>query len=183
MDKFKTVGAIAAALVTAVAMPAAAQTAMKMAPAGRMAVSTPEFVKMAAQSDEFEIAEGKLAEKVGTPELRKFGMMMVRDHTKTTEGLHAALRKAGMDVPPPPAMTAEQQTMAGKLDGLTGKAFDRAYLEQAVASHKKALALHEAYDKGGDSAPIVAASKEATPIVREHLRMAERMATGKPGDM
>ena len=73
--------------------------------------------------------------------------------------------------------------MVGKLEGLSGKAFDHAYLEQAVASHKKALALHEAYDKVGESAPIVAASKEATPIVRAHLQMAERMAAGKPGEM
>ena len=183
MTKIYKVSAITAALLTAVAMPAVAQTAMKAAPAGSMAVSTPEFVKMAAQSDEFEIREGKLAEKVGSPEMRKFGMMMVRDHTKTTEGLHAALKKAGMAVPPPPAMTAEQQAMVGKLEGLSGKAFDRAYLEQAVASHKKALALHEAYDNSGESAPIVAAAKEATPIVREHLQMAEHLAAGKPGAM
>ncbi len=183
MTHFTKISAIAAALMTAVAMPAMAQTAMRMAPAGAMTVTTPEFVKMAAQSDEFEIKEGKLAEKIGSPELRKFGMLMVRDHTKTTEGLHAALKKAGMAVPPPPPMTAEQQAMAGKLEGLGGKAFDHAYLEQAVASHKKALALHEAYDKSGESAPIVAASKEATPIVRAHLQMAERMAAGKPGEM
>ena len=174
---------IAVALVSAIAMPAVAQTAMKMAPADAMAVTTPDFVKMAAQSDEFEIKAGRLAEKIGSPELRKFGMLMVRDHTKTTEGLHDALKKAGMAVPPPPAMTAEQQAMASKLAGLSGKAFDHAYLEQAVASHKKALALHEAYDKSGNSAPIVAASKEATPIVRAHLQMAERMAAGKPGEM
>ncbi len=162
-----------------------------------MAVSTKEFVRVAARSDEFEIKEGKLAEKVGSPELRNFGMMMVRDHTKITEGLHAALKKAGMAVPPPPALTSEQQAMVGKLEvrpclsraggrlaqGLSGKAFDHAYLEQAVASHKKALALREAYDKVGESAPIVAASKEATPIVRAHLQMAERMAAGKPGEM
>ena len=115
--------------------------------------------------------------------MRKFGAMMVRDHTKTTDGLHAALRQAGMMVPPPPALNAEHQAMLAKLQGLTGKTFDRAYLEQAVASHKKALTLHEAYDAHGESAPIVAASKEATPIVREHLRMAERMAAGKPGEM
>ncbi|MCX8255793.1 hypothetical protein RHAL1_03471 [Beijerinckiaceae bacterium RH AL1] len=183
MNKMSKISAITAALLTAAAMPAVAQTAMKMAPGSAMAVTTPEFVKMAAQSDELEIKEGKLAEKVGSPALRKFGMMMVRDHTKTTEGLHAALKKAGMAVPPPPAMTAEQQAMAAKLEGLSGKAFDRAYLEQAVASHKKALALHEAYDTSGDSAPIVSAAKEATPIVREHLQMAKRLAAGKPGAM
>ena len=169
--------------MAAAILPAAAQAPMAGMTPGSMAVSTPEFVKMASQSDEFEITEGKLAEKVGTPALRKFGALMVRDHTKTTQGLHAALKMAGMAVPPPPVLTGEQRAMVEKLQGLTGKAFDHAYLEQAVASHKTALALHEAYDKAGESKPIVAASKEATPIVRAHLQMAERLAAGKPGEM
>ena len=184
MRAFQTLSAVAA-ILAAGAIPAAAQAPGAMSKSGMemKAPPTPEFVRKAAQSDEFEITEGKLAEKAGTPALQKFGALMVRDHTKTTEGLHAALRRAGMAVPPPPEMTAEQMAMVRKLEGLDGKAFDRAYLEQAVMSHKQALMLHEAYDQGGESAPIVAASKEATPIVREHLRMAERMAAGKPGEM
>ena len=152
-------------------------------PMKSMSVSTSEFVKMASQSDEFEIKEGKLAEKAGTPAVQKFGERMVRDHTKTTEGLHAALKEASMAVPLPPALTAEQDKMDGKLKGLTGKDFDHAYIEHAVASHKKALALHEAYDEHGESKPIVAASKEATKIVKEHLHMAENLAAGKSGGM
>ena len=177
MRSFVTTSAIAAMILGAGLVTASADS-MKA-----MSVSTPEFVEMASQSDEFEIKEGKLAEKAGTPAVQKFGERMVRDHTNTTAELHAALEKAGMKVPPPPALTAEQDEMDGKLKGLTGKAFDRAYIEQAVASHKKALALHESYDEHGESKPIVAASKEATKIVKEHLHMAESLAAGKSGDM
>ena len=177
MRSFVTTGAIAALIVGAGLATANAE------PMKTMSMSTPEFVKMASQSDAFEIKEGKLAEKVGTPAVQKFGERMVRDHTKTTEELHAALKEAGMKVPPPPALTAEQDDMDGKLQGLKGKAFDHAYIEQAVASHKKALALHESYDEHGESKPIVAASEKATKIVKEHLHMAESLAAGKSGDM
>ncbi len=182
MKSMLKTGVIAAIAVGAGLATAAAETPMKMA-TPKAAMSTPSFVKAASQSDEFEITEGKLAEKAGSPALQKFGEKMVRDHTKTTEELHAALKKAGMAVAPPPELTSEQTAMVDKLKRLTGREFDKTYLEQAVMSHKQALALHEGYDREGDSAPIVAASKGAVPIVKEHLRMAEHMAEGKSGAM
>lgn len=140
-------------------------------------MSTAGFTKASAQSDEFEIREGRMAERVGGPTARRFGARMVRDHTKTTATLMRAVRKSGMQPPPPPPLRSDQKRMIAQLRGLSGARFDRAYAAQQVRSHREALALEEGYARSGRVPAIRRAAQSAVPIVKMHLRMAEQMAT------
>src|ERR1700761_1036979 len=85
-------------------------TAVHAQPAnGGHADATMDFVTKAAQSDAFERAEGRLAEhRAHNPAVRRFAAEMVAAHTKTTAGLKAAIRRAHMDPPPPPALSGPQ---------------------------------------------------------------------------
>lgn len=135
----------------------------------------PAFVMAAAQSDQFEIREGQMAASMGDAEVRRFGEMMVRDHTKTSAALMAAAKQAGLPPMPPPPPRADQQQMMAQLENLKGAEFDRVYLTQQVASHRQALALMTSYERTGEVPALRAAAREALPIVREHLAMAEKM--------
>jgi putative membrane protein len=143
------------------------------------ALPTHEFVKVAAQTDEFERREGHLAAtQGGSPRVRDFGQMMVTDHTKTTEALKAALKKAGMPVPPLPPLSHEQTQNVAKLHGLHGADFDKAYIAEQVSVHEKALGVMQGYSAGGENAVLRKAAADTVPVVQHHLEMARQIQGG-----
>jgi putative membrane protein len=136
--------------------------------------ATQSFITQAAQTDEFERREGRLAERrARSAAVRKFAAHMVSAHTKTTQGLKAAIRQAGMTPPPPPPLSEDQTRMLADLARLHGRAFDKAYIDQQVQAHEAALGVVQGYAQTGDVAPIKAAAAKTAPIVQSHLDMAK----------
>ena len=163
------------AFASALALTAAA--AVPFAPASAQpapsAVSTRDFVTAAAQSDEFERRAGRMAQSMArSHRVQEFGARMVRDHTMTTEGLKAAIRRSGHPVPPPPPLSPDQQQMLDQLKG-SGPGFDGVYLQQQVQAHQQALELMRSYGRSGDNPAIREAANKTAPLVRHHLMMAQ----------
>ena len=66
------------------------------------------------------------------------------------------------------------------LEGLRGKEFDTAYVQQvAFAGHKKAVEVFRSEANGGQNADLKKAAQTALPTSEGHLRMAEALATKK----
>ena len=142
--------------------------------------ATMDFVTRAAQSDKFEITEGKLAAtRAHDPRVRRFAAMMISAHTKTTAGLKMAVRRAHMPPPPPPMLRPDQEHMVGDLRAARGPAFDKIYVDQQVQAHQDALNLMQGYAQNGPVPPIRMAAQKTTPIVQQHLDMAQHLQ----GDM
>lgn len=181
MIRTLTLGATAAALtLSCLAGPAGAQM-VGPSPAGGVR-ATPDFVTQAAQTDAFERQEGRLAEqKAKNPQVRAFAREMVRDHTRTTQNLQAAIRKAGMKPPPPPQLSADQRHEIGELQGLSGPAFDKAYIDQQVQTHVNAQQLISGFAQSAAPGPIRDAAQSTLPIVEHHLDMAKKLQTGMGG--
>ena len=130
------IGAAGLALIGATFMsarPAAAQAAK---------LDDPTIVAIFDAANTWDIETGKIAVKKGsTKEIREFGAMLARDH--------AGVRKQGRDLakklhvtPTPPkdfGMAKDHYAAVKKLNGLKGKAFDRAFLEHEVAYHKAVI--------------------------------------------
>lgn len=136
--------------------------------------ATADFITKAAQSDEFERREGRLAEmRAHNSHVKHFAAMMVTAHTKTTEGLKAAIRQAGMTPPPPPALTDDQTRMMADLKGMHGRNFDKAYIDQQVQAHQDTLAVVQGYAQNGHAGPIHDAAQKTAPLVQRHLDMAK----------
>lgn len=137
--------------------------------AAAMPTDAAGFVKAAGASDLFEIDSAKLALKqTQNAQVRDFAHMMITDHTKTTDAVKAAAKKAGMN-PAPPQLSAEQQQMLDQLKPLTGDAFDKAYLAQQMPAHQQALTMIQNYAQNGDTPALVDAAKSAVPIVQKHI--------------
>ena len=168
--------ALSGAISFALAAGASAQ-GMAMAPpdaAGPMMGS--QFITAASQSDEFERTEGKMAETMGaSPAVRHFGAKMVSAHTRTTVDLHAAIRQAGMAVPPPPPMRPDQMQMISELSAMSGRQFDRAYLDQQLQAHEQTLELMNAYASTGEVPSLKAAAQMTVPIVQSHIDMVKQI--------
>jgi putative membrane protein len=141
--------------------------------AANSAAATPTtaagFIAAAGASDMFEIQSAKLAlANSKSDDIHKFAQMMIADHTKTTDAVKAAAKKAGI-TPAPPQLTAEQQQMLDQLKPLKGDDFDKAYLAQQMPAHQQALALIQNYAQNGDTPALVDAAKSAVPIVQKHI--------------
>lgn len=140
--------------------------------------SDAEFVKKAASGGLHEVALGKLAAAQGQSEaVKKFGQMMVDDHTKANEALKAAAMKAGLTVPE--KMTDEHQKMVDKFKGMKGEEFDKAYAKHMVEDHEKAVAMFTTAGKEAKDAGIKEFATKTLPTLQKHLDEAKQL--GKSG--
>ena len=143
-----------------------------------MNVSDSEFVQQSTEAQLAEINFGRLAvEQSSNPEVKAFGQRMVDDHTKGLDEEDKAASKAG--ITPAQSMNAQDRETLTKLSGLQGAAFDAEYVPAQVTAHKKAIALFEAEARTGKNADVKAVAEKLLPVLREHLRLAEKLASSK----
>jgi putative membrane protein len=143
-----------------------AESAVEPSPA--LPTTAQGFVDTASASDMFEVEAGKLAQANGkAQEVKDFGAMMVKDHTKSTADLKAAAAKVdGVTVAP--VLTAKQQS---DLDALkaAGDGFDSLYKTQQLAAHEQALALLKNFAAAGDAQSLKDFAGKTGPVVEAHL--------------
>jgi len=127
-----------------------------------------KFATDAANGGLAEVALGKLAEtKASNAQVKSFAEMMVKDHGKANDELTAIAKKKNITLPAAP--DAEHQKKLDDLSKLSGKDFDKAYVDAMVDGHKKTLDLMRmAADKCSDSELKAFAAKTA-PVVQMHL--------------
>jgi putative membrane protein len=129
----------------------------------------PTYVAMAGSSDLYEIESSRLAlQRAPTAAVKQFAQMMIDHHTMTTQQVTQAARAAGM-TPPPPSLLPPQRAMLDELQPASGAAFERLYLQQQRTAHRMALALHQNYARGGDTAQLRQTAGSAVPIVQRHI--------------
>jgi uncharacterized protein (DUF305 family) len=75
----------------------------------------------------------------------------------------------------------EQQSALKKLEGASGSEFDRAYMQQMVEDHEKALKLVQDTAKNAKDAELKQAAEKAAPEVQKHFDMAKQIAGKKSG--
>ncbi len=131
------------------------------------------FIRTAIQGDIAEINAGQLAEQDGaTAGVRKFGATLVKDHTKAASEAVAVAK--GLKVTPPTEPTAEARDDYEKLAALSGKSFDRAFIQAMVEDHRQAIDAfkEEATAQDGKASTM---AKSQLPVLEKHLRMAEAL--------
>lgn len=140
-----------------------------LASAATIGATTDGYVPAAAMADMYEIEAGKIAVQRGqSADVKKFGQMMVDNHTKLSNDFKAALKAA--NIAEPPATLDDRRTgMLNNLRAAGDTDFDGAYLHQQLAAHLEALTLHKTYAARGDNATLKAAAEKAQPIVQSHI--------------
>ena len=131
-----------------------------------------------ARSDLAEVAAGKLASsKAASADVRQYAQHMVDEHGKMLKEGGELAKSRGIE--PPSAPAAKHQAALKKLEGLSGAAFDRAYMQQMVADHQEALRLVKGVASKADDAGLKALAAKAVPKVEEHLAKATQLAKSK----
>ena len=72
-------------------------------------------------------------------------------------------------------LVGRRRRLLDDLKAKNGKDFDQSYDQVQLKAHRDAVALFEAYAKGGDNAELKGWVGQTLPHLKEHLSMAEKL--------
>ncbi|MDQ8014006.1 MAG: DUF4142 domain-containing protein [Flavobacterium nitrogenifigens] len=97
-----------------------------------------EFLVDQAETNLAEIEIGKLAQTKSTnPEVKKFGKMLVDEHTKSASEVSALAKAKNFTLPT--SLTEEGQEEYNKLNEKSGADFDKKFADMMIDGHEKAI--------------------------------------------
>lgn len=139
-------------------------------PALAQAAPAAKFLAEAMQANNAEIRLGQLAQShASSPKVREYGTTLTKDHTKARDLTQAAAHKEGVRLPD--GLKPDAEATYKMLQGLSGTAFDKAFVQHMIADHRKDIAKFEAQTKTGD-ATTAQLAKATLPDLKKHLAIA-----------
>ena len=146
----------------------------------------PEIAAIVVAANQVDIDAGKLAKsKAQSAEVRALAERMVIDHTGVNEQASALVGK--LKVTPKPNATSEGLTKGGddnlaKLRGLSGAAFDKAYVANEVTYHQTVIdALDETLIPNAKNAELHDLLVKVRPAFVSHLEHARHLQSKLDG--
>lgn len=138
-------------------------------------MSDSDFVKNAAQGGMAEIELGQLAQQKATnPLVKQFADRMVNDHGKANDQLKQLAEQKNMALPQD--LDQRDALTKARLEKLSGKKFDHAYMRSMVKDHEKDVAEFQLASKNATDPAIKNFASETLPTLRDHLKEAEKIA-------
>jgi putative membrane protein len=174
------------AVLLTLAMPAAAQAppagskpAMPDPGVPKLSPGDRGFARDAAIGGMAEVELGKLAaSKAQDDAVKAFARQMIEDHGKANEQLAAIVKDAEGTLPT--ELDQEHKDVQKSLSGLSGAAFDRAYMDAQVKDHQTAAQLFAQEVDGGYNAELKKFAAATLPIIHRHLEMARALQMRLP---
>jgi putative membrane protein len=137
-----------------------------------------KFLERAMESDVAEIQMGRLAlEKSTDEQVRHFATQMTDDHGKMLDEWKQAVATLNIPVPEEPSKNA-MKTM-DKMKGLSGDAFDQAYIKEMVKAHKEDDKAFKEEARSTTNTQLKQMATEDAGIVEGHLQQIQEIAKSK----
>lgn len=131
-----------------------------------------EFAVAAADGGLMEVQLGELAQKnAASADVKKFGEMMMKDHSKAGEELKTLAAQKNITLPA--MLSDEKQKKYDDLAKKQGKEFDKAYISFMVDDHKEDISEFEEAAKDAKDPDVKAWAEGKLPTLKHHLEMAE----------
>ena len=174
-------GSVGAQAQTASTQMGASATAATASGTAKLTAADRKAIMDMAMSNMAEVEMGKMAQsKSQNADVKAFGQKMVDDHGKALTEVQTLAQSKGVTLPT--ELDAKHKALAAKLDKANGTAFDKAYTKQGgVAAHKETLAKLQKASKAAKDADVKGQVDKTIPVVQEHLKHAEQVASGKMG--
>jgi len=180
---YKTLSACTVAIAMS-AVPALAQTPD---PANRGASTQPstaatktqdkmgsdqEWVMNVARDGLAEVELGRLAsEKASSEQVKEFAKKMVDDHSKANDELKSIASTKNITLPSD--TDSKHKATIDRLSKMSGEAFDRAFAQDMLSNHKKAVSAFRSESKSGKDPEVKAFAAKTLPTLEGHLKQAE----------
>jgi putative membrane protein len=134
------------------------------------------FMDKAAQGGLAEVQLGQLAQqKASSQAVKDFGSRMVKDHSMANDQLKSVA--AGQNVTLPTSLDAKDKALYDRLSGLSGTAFDKAYMQAMIKDHNQDIAEFKKESSKGKDQQARSFASMTLPTLEDHLRMAKQVGS------
>ena len=159
-------------MIRLAAMAALCAAAITPALADASAPQGGAFLSYAAQDNQAEIELCLLAEKrAESPAVKAFARLMVDDHVEIESRLAALANSEKAKLPE--GVGDDGRKTHDKLDPLSGRDFDAAFLKAQIEDHSKDVRRFQGEASDGKDAAIGRFAAETAPILEQHLALAQ----------
>ena len=132
------------------------------------------FVADAASSGMAEVKLGQLAQQKGwNTAVKDFSKRMEADHTKAGNELKDVADRNNVTLPN--EVNYADKSTYERLSAYSGKEFDKAYADQMVKDHEKAVAEFKKEASEGENKDLKNFAAQTVPTLESHLQMAQDM--------
>jgi putative membrane protein len=146
-----------------------------MQAAGQASPMDKMFVAKAMQGGMAEVQLGQLTlQKSSDDQVKQFAQHMIDEHTRMIDQMKPVAQQLGVSVPNK-VSKKDTKTMA-KLEGLSGSAYDQAYIQDMVKDHKQDLSDFQTEASSGQDQTTKDAANQGSKIISQHLQMIEQIA-------
>jgi putative membrane protein len=144
------------------------------------APSDANIAAIAVAANQIDVDAGNQAlTKTSNPEVKQFAQTMVQDHgavIKKATDLAGKLKLTPEDNDLSRKLKSDAQATADKMKGLSGTAFDKAYVANEVAYHQAVLdALDKVLIPDAKNAELKKLLEQVRPVIAQHLHHAESL--------
>lgn len=132
------------------------------------------FLQEAGQDNLGEIQLGRLAAKRSdNAGVKRLGERLMHDHAQANRKLMTVVNQHGLSLPE--SQPQSTKDLEQELSGLSGAAFDRAFVDSIVRLHRHDVQTFHEQARHADNAEVRAFAQEVAPTLESHLREAERL--------
>lgn len=147
---------------------------------GSTMLTDPQIAQLAMTANSLDSAHGVMAEpKATSSEVRDFARTMVTDHGMLNQQARDLASRLGLTPATSDAETQMRRDADGamtSMSGLTGDAFDRAYIDHEVTMHQQLLnTLDQTLIPQAQNAELRTLLQQARDAVNGHLERARRI--------
>lgn len=133
-----------------------------------------KHVTAAAEGGMAEVQFGKLAEKKATnPQVKSFAQKMVKDHSAANQELKGLAIRSQFKLPT--ELNSAHQAAYKKLSGLSGVAFDKAYMDSQVKDHEAAYKVFSEGAKDSENLDLKGFFDKHDEHIKMHLDLARSL--------
>gem|GEM_PF-89549 len=126
-----------------------------------------DFAVKAADGGMLEVRLGKLAQdKAVNPRVKEFGAMMVRDHSKANDELKTIAGNKNITLPD--SVGNDFQEHIRDMEKLSGKDFDKHYMDMMVNDHKNDIDMFEKASNNLTDPELKTFASNTLPVLRTH---------------
>lgn len=131
-----------------------------------------EFIRRASISNNAERMAGQMAATKGNSAMvRAYGQSMVAEHAPAQDDLRN--RAAELDITVADTVDAEHRAVAVYLSGLSGRAFDTAYINRQITDHAKTVNIFNTEIANGENENIQGYARQYLPAIQHHHNWAD----------
>lgn len=147
-------------------------SAATASPAVAVNTADAEFATTAANAGMMEVQLGNTAMQISqNKQVKDFGAMMVKDHTKAGNELDSLAKSKNLTLPS--SLGAGDQKMVDDITKKTGAAFDKAYTDMMVNDHEKVIDAFRKEANDGKDADLKSFASNTLPLLEKHLAAAQ----------